>query len=121
RVQVNTHVVDVAHLRQVVAEQPLDHGETLGPHVHRRSERPVLVAVDRFEDRVSLPQVDEVLRDDVDVVAVGVQRRYAQLGSSLSVVPVVIIGQMWATLSSPSTRTRPRVMVVLPAAESPTT
>src|ERR1700739_525912 len=28
---------------------------------------------------------------------------------------------MWATLSSPSTRTRPRVMVVLPAAESPTT
>src|SRR2546423_8661192 len=28
---------------------------------------------------------------------------------------------MWATFSSPSTRTRPRVMVVLPAAESPTT
>src|SRR5690348_7785288 len=28
---------------------------------------------------------------------------------------------MWATLSSPSTRTRPRVMVVFPAAESPTT
>src|SRR5919198_5636519 len=28
---------------------------------------------------------------------------------------------MWATASSPSTRTSPRVMVVLPAAESPTT
>src|SRR5438477_11801371 len=29
--------------------------------------------------------------------------------------------QIWATLSSPSTRTSPLVMVVLPAAESPTT
>src|SRR6266850_3706020 len=28
---------------------------------------------------------------------------------------------MWVTRRSPSTRTRPRVMVVLPAAESPTT
>ena len=63
-----------------------------GLHVHGRSEGSVLVAVDRLEDRLAAAQVHEVLGDDVEVVAVGVQRRDPELGALLAVVAVVVVG-----------------------------
>ena len=74
RVEEHAHVVDVAHLGQVVAEQSLDHREPLGVNIDRRTERTVLVPVDGLDDRLAPPQVPEVLGDDVEVVAVRVER-----------------------------------------------
>jgi hypothetical protein len=55
-------------------------------------ERPILVAVDGLEDRLAPAQVREMLGDDVDVVAVGVQRRDLELGPLRAVVTVVVVG-----------------------------
>jgi len=74
------------------------------------------VLVDGLHDRLVLAQVAQVLGEDVEVVAVGVERRDVPLGS----LPTVVAVQKWVTWSSPSTRTSPRVIVVLPEPESPT-
>ena len=92
RRQEHADVVDLAHRRPVVAQQALDDREALRAHVDRRAERAVLVAVDRLEDRLAPAQVRQVLGDDVDVVAVGVKRRDAQLGPLPAVVAVVVVG-----------------------------
>ena len=92
RSQEHADVVDVAHGRPVVAEQPLDDGEALRAHVDGGPERPILVAVDGLEDRLAPAQVREMLGDDVEVVAVGVQRGDLELGPLRAVVAVVVIG-----------------------------
>jgi hypothetical protein len=52
----------------------------------------VLVAVDRLENRIAAPQVGEVLGDDVEVVAVGMQRGHPELGALLTTKPVIVVG-----------------------------
>src|ERR1700739_4617507 len=50
------------------------------------------MAVDRLQDRVAGADVPGVLGDDVEVVAVGMQWRDAELGPLLAVVAVVVVG-----------------------------
>ena len=75
----------------MVAEQTLDDGEAVRLDVDRRAERAVRVPVDGLEDRLAVAQVAQVLRQDVEVVAVGMQRRDAELGALLAVVAVVVV------------------------------
>ena len=50
------------------------------------------MAVDGLEDRAAGAHVREVLLHDVEVVALGVQRRDAALGALAAVVAVVVVG-----------------------------
>jgi hypothetical protein len=92
RRQVDAHVVALAHCRRVVSEQTLDHREDVRLDVVGRSEGPVGVTVDGLEDRLALAQEVQVLAGDVDVVAIGVERGDAVLGTLLSVKAVVVVG-----------------------------
>ena len=76
----------------MVAEQTLDDREAVRLDVDRRPERAVGVPVDGLQDRLAVAQMAQVLRHDVEVVAVRVQRRDAELGSLLAVVAVVVVG-----------------------------
>jgi hypothetical protein len=91
RSEEDPHVVDVSHLRRVVAEQPLDHREGLRDHVYRWSERAIRVAVDGLEDRLPGPQMAEIVAHDVHVVALRSERSDVSLGPLLAVVPVVVV------------------------------
>ena len=73
------------------AEHPLDDREPHRGHVLRRGQRPVPVAVDRLEDRPAAPEMDEVLLQDVEMVALGMQRGDAVLGSLRPGVAVVVV------------------------------
>ena len=88
----DAHVVAVAHRLRVVAEQALDDREAAGPDVDGRREGAVRVPVDRLQDGLAVAQMAQVLRHDVEVVGVGVQRRDAELGSLPAVVAVVVVG-----------------------------
>ena len=48
--------------------------------------------VGRLEDRLLAPEVAKVLGEDVEVVAVGVQRSDPALSTLLAVVAVVVVG-----------------------------
>ena len=50
------------------------------------------MVVDRFEHRLAPAQVDEVLSEDVEVVAVGMQRSEPQLGTAAAVEAVIVVG-----------------------------
>ena len=76
----------------MVAEQALDDREAVGLDVDGRREGAVRVPVDRLQDRLAVAQMAQVLRHDVEVVAVGMQRRDAELGSLPAVVAVVVVG-----------------------------
>ncbi len=54
---------------------------------------PLLVPVNRLDDWLSRSQVREVLLEDVQVVALGVQRREPALGTLPAVVAVVVVGR----------------------------
>ena len=73
-------------------EQALDDRELRRPDVLGRGKRPVLVAVNGLDDRLARTQVSEMLVEDVDVVAVGVQRAEPMLGALLAVVAVIVVG-----------------------------
>ena len=74
------------------AEQPFADDEAAGDEVVGRAERAVRVLVDGLHDRLFALQVPEVLLEDVQVVAVGVERRDVPLGALPPVVPVVVVG-----------------------------
>ena len=78
------------------AEQALDDDEW-GPStradVLRGGERPVLVTVDGLHDRLSRPQVREMLLEDVEVVAVRVQRCEPVFDPLLAVVAVIVVSR----------------------------
>ena len=76
----------------MVAEQALDDRELARLDVLGGAERAVLVAVDGLEDGASRAHVREVLLHDVEVVAVGVQRRDRALGALAAVEAVVVVG-----------------------------
>jgi hypothetical protein len=75
----------------VVAEQPLDDGERVRRDVHGRLEGAVRVPVDRLEDGLARPHVEQVLGHDVEVVGVGVQRRDAVFRALPAVGAVVVV------------------------------
>jgi hypothetical protein len=81
----------VAYVLGVVAQQALDDGEGLRGHEHRRAEGAVGVLVDGLEDRLTVAEMLHVLGDDVDVVAIRMQRGDVALGALLSVVAVVVV------------------------------
>src|ERR671911_2730514 len=85
------HVVDVPHLRRVVAEETLDDREALGSDVDRRPERAVGVSVDGLQDRLAGPQVAQMLSHYVHVVALGIERGDVPLRAQLAVVAVVVV------------------------------
>src|ERR687898_542972 len=85
------HVVDVPHLRRVVAEETLDDREALGSDVDRRPERAVSVSVDGLQDRLAGPQVAQMLSHYVHVVALGIERGDVPLRAQLAVVAVVVV------------------------------
>ncbi len=91
RLEVHTHVEQPAEILAVVAEQPFDDRELLRIDAHERAEGAVVVLVDRLQDRLAAAQVHEVLAHHVEVVAVRVQRRDAQLRALAAVVPVVVV------------------------------
>jgi hypothetical protein len=93
RIEEHSNVVGISHRRGVKAEQPLDDREARRANVLGRSERAVLVAVDRLDDRLAAAQMDEMLLQDVEVVAVGVKRREPALAALLAVKAVVVIGR----------------------------
>ena len=101
-------------------EQAFGDHETLRVEVLGRAEGAVPVLVDRLHDRLVCPQVLEVLREDVEVVAVGVERRDVALGPLLAVVAVVVVGAEVRDLVLAEDAHDPRVIVVLPEPESPT-
>ena len=92
RVEVDAHVEHLAQLGRVEREQALGDHEALRLEVVRRAERAVGVLVDGLHDRLVRPQVAEVLAEDVEVVAVGMERRDVALGPLLAVVAVVVVG-----------------------------
>ena len=92
RVEVHAHVEHVAQLRRGEREQALGDQEAAGHEVVGRPEGAVDVRVDRLHDRVAVPQVAEVLGEDVEVVAVRMERRDVALGPLLAVVAVVVVG-----------------------------
>ncbi len=92
RVEVDAHVEHLAQLRVGEGVQPLGDHEPPGREVLGRGERAVDVRVVRLHDRLALAQVAEVLREDVEVVAVRMQRRDVPLGPLLAVVPVIVVG-----------------------------
>jgi CBS domain-containing protein len=69
----------------VEAEHALDNRELPGSHVLRRVKRPAAMAVHRLEDGLALTEVEQVLLEDVEVVAVRVQRRHPPLGALMAV------------------------------------
>ncbi len=86
-------VVDVAERLGVEAEQALDDRELPGAHVAGRLERAVAVPVDRLEDRLPGAKVRQVLAEDVEVIAVGMERRDPALRPLRAVVAVVVVGR----------------------------
>src|SRR6202022_2601992 len=60
-------------------------------NVDRRPERAVLVAVDRLQNRLAATQVNQMLGDHVDVVALRMPRRDPQLAPLPAVVAVVVV------------------------------
>ena len=91
RRQVDAHVEEPPQLLGVVAEQPLDDRELLRVDADERPEGAVLVLVDRLQDRLGAAHVREVLRHDVHVVALGIERRDVPLGPLAAVVAVVVV------------------------------
>ena len=87
----DAHVIEVAQLVGVVAQQALEHREAVRHDVRRRAEGAVRVLVDRLEDRLARPQVAQVLRHDVHVVGVRMQWRDRALGPLPAVVAVVVV------------------------------
>ena len=63
------------------------------PDVLGGGKGPVLMAVDGLDDRLARPQVRQMLAQDVQVVAVRVQRGETALGPLLAVVAVVVVGR----------------------------
>ena len=63
-----------------------------GIEVVGRAEGAVGVLVDGLHDRFLAAQVPEVLAEDVEVVALGVERRDVPLGPLPPVVAVVVVG-----------------------------
>ena len=92
RVEEHADVVLVAHRGGVEPQQALDDRELRRPDVLGRGKRPVLVAVHGLDNRVARTQVPEMLVQDVDVVAVRVQRGEPMLGALLAVVAVIVVG-----------------------------
>ena len=86
RRQRDANVVEAAQRLRVEVEQPLDQEELRRTDVCRRLELARLVAVDRLENRLTPPQVREVLSEDVQVVGVGVQRRDTELAPLPAVI-----------------------------------
>jgi hypothetical protein len=87
----DSHVEAVAQRLRVVAQQPFDNRELARLDVDGRPERAVLMLVDGLEDGPSAAHVRKVLLHDVEVVAVGVQRRDAALGALAAVEAVVVV------------------------------
>ncbi len=92
RIEVDAHVEVVGELAVVEAEQPLGDDEAARLEVDGRAEGAVGVLVDGLHDRLLAPQVVEVLGEDVEVVAVRVERRDVALGALPAVVAVVVVG-----------------------------
>ena len=92
RVEVDADVEVLGELAGVEAEQPFTDEEAPRDEVVRRPEGAVGVLVDGLHDRLLAAQMHEVLAEDVEVVAVGVERRDVALGPLPPVVPVVVVG-----------------------------
>ena len=92
RVEVDAHVEVLGELARVEAEQPLADDEAPRHEVVGRAEGAVGVLVDGLHDRLLAAQVHEVLAEDVEVVALGVERRDVPLGPLPPVVAVVVVG-----------------------------
>ena len=74
-------VVRGAHRLGVEVESPSTSTKRLGPDVLGEAGASRAVVVDRLQDRLSAPEVAEVLAEDVEVVRARVERRDAELGA----------------------------------------
>ena len=90
RVEVDRHVEAGPGQLGEQGQQALDDHELARLHQHRAPEGAVLVVVDGLEDGVAEGEQLEVLLHDVDVVAVGVERR-ERLGLALDPVVLVVV------------------------------
>ena len=75
------------------SQQPLNDRELCRLDILRRLKAAVRVTVDGLEDQLSHLQVRQLLLEDVNVVAAGMQRRESQLHPLLAVVAVVVVGR----------------------------
>ena len=101
RSEEHAHVVDRAQRLGVEAEQPLDQEVARRAQVVRRAQRPRAMVVDRLQHRLPAAQVRQVLREDVEVVGVGMQRSDAEVATLLAVMAVVVVSAQECDVAVP--------------------
>src|SRR6185437_3830428 len=67
-IEIDLHVVAIAHGARGKAEQAFGDDETLGPHIFGGLERAMTMVVNRLKHRLAAAQQAQMLLQDVDIV-----------------------------------------------------
>ena len=100
-------------------QHAVDNDEVVGLHQFWMNKPSARMIVYRLENGLTGRQQLQMLFEDLDVAAVGMQRCECLVLPFLSVEPLIVIGGHPCTSVRPEASTSPEVMVVLPAALSP--